>query len=326
MAKLKLEYITSYSANQYKFLPMPYMLIEHMAYKQLGSGPKILYTLMLNRLALSESNKERFTDEKGRLYIIYTVDQVMKAMNCSKPTAVKYIGELVEFGLIERVRSGQGKAARTYVKDFASAQCISMQDDCIEDESQRLKNFTSRSKEILPLEVKEFNPSNTDNSNTDNSLSSRQGIDDDRCAYGIRSNVYLSEREYKLLKDDYDTNLDKIINIISDRIDGSHRRISNYYNYIKKVAETEGFKSKKILEIEKKEHEQRLIKAVKREVKLGFTPGEDVRYLFTEAEFEKLKDQAHMNYLKNNGIDPNKFDNDKKMSSLEDVMNSLFNK
>jgi predicted transcriptional regulator len=38
-------------------------------------------------------------------------------MNCSKKSAIKYLAELEEFGLIERKKQGLGKPTLIYVKN-----------------------------------------------------------------------------------------------------------------------------------------------------------------------------------------------------------------
>ena len=57
-------------------------------------------------------------DEEGRVYIIFTLTAIRKAMYCSEKSAIKYLTELEEFGLIERIRQGLGKPSLIYVKNF----------------------------------------------------------------------------------------------------------------------------------------------------------------------------------------------------------------
>ena len=48
-------------------------------------------------------------DDEGRVYIIFTLTTIRQAMNCAEKSAIKYLTELEEFGLIERIRQGFGK-------------------------------------------------------------------------------------------------------------------------------------------------------------------------------------------------------------------------
>ena len=267
MKRLNLTYIDDYAANQYAFLPMPYLIIRHPAYKDLGYGEKILYTLMLNRLALSNqvSNKEKYSDANGRIYIIYTVDQVCEELNCSNKTAVEFLKNLTAIGLIERVRQGQGKPSLTYIKDFASVQyensdANNMTSVGIEKnkKEQKCRNYTSRSVETTSLEVKKLHSSNIDNSNTNyNNLS---------IYLGQHKNICLSKKHKDRLLEEYGNSFDHLISEVSDRIFARTEEtpIGNYYRYIKTIAQTLGIKTveelKAIEERKRRDDEMRVKK------------------------------------------------------------------
>ena len=75
--------------------------------------------LMLDRMALSIRNN--WVDNEGKVYIIFTLEQVMEYMNCGKDKGVKILAELDTdkgIGLIERVKRGLGKPTIIYVKSF----------------------------------------------------------------------------------------------------------------------------------------------------------------------------------------------------------------
>ena len=124
--------------------------------------------------------KNGWLDEENRAYIIYSVDHVMEDLGCSKPTCIKIMKELDSengIGLMEKKRRGLGKPDIIYVKNFASAE---EKEGGNTDNLAEVKNlyfreeknftsgskktelqegkeenpFTSRSKEILPQEVK----------------------------------------------------------------------------------------------------------------------------------------------------------------------------
>ena len=74
---------------------------------------------MLDRMALSIRNN--WVDNEGKVYIIFTLEQVMEYMNCGKDKGVKILAELDTdkgIGLIERVKRGLGKPTIIYVKSF----------------------------------------------------------------------------------------------------------------------------------------------------------------------------------------------------------------
>ena len=66
--------------------------------------------------------KKGWDDEEGRVYIIFTLEDVTETLGYRKEKAIKLFHELDTkkgVGLIERVRQGQGRPALIYVKNFA---------------------------------------------------------------------------------------------------------------------------------------------------------------------------------------------------------------
>jgi hypothetical protein len=112
------DYYYGQASETFSFYMIPKSLITDKKFSNLSSDSKILYGLMLNRMSLSRKNN--WFDEHNRAYIFYTVEQVMDDMSCSNKSAGKYINELVEAGLIEKLRQGQGKPSIIYVKNFLS--------------------------------------------------------------------------------------------------------------------------------------------------------------------------------------------------------------
>ncbi len=156
------DYFYGAEGDQYSFLVLPKTLIKDERFSRLSASAIILYCLFLERNALSQKNS--WFDEENRAYIIYTRDQIMEDMNCSAPTAAKMVDELARFGLIEKVRRGLGKPDIIYVKNFnrmMEGESAASQ-EVKEIDFQKLKKFTSGSKETLPQEVKDFYPNNTD--------------------------------------------------------------------------------------------------------------------------------------------------------------------
>ena len=69
----------------------------------------MLYGLMLDRMSLSMKNG--WLDEENRVYIIYTLENIMEDLNCGKDKGVKILAELDTvkgIGLIERKKRGLG--------------------------------------------------------------------------------------------------------------------------------------------------------------------------------------------------------------------------
>jgi len=111
------DYFYGAQAEQFSFYRVPKVLFTKEQFKQLSAEAKILYGIMLDKLDLSVKNK--WVDEKGRVYIIYTIEQIMADMNCADQKASKLLDELEKkCGLIERKRQGLGKPNLIFVKNF----------------------------------------------------------------------------------------------------------------------------------------------------------------------------------------------------------------
>lgn len=124
---LKFDYYYGVQSEQFSFYRIPRLLIKDQHFKGLSSDAKLLYGLMLDRMALSMKN--HWLDNENRAYIIYSISNVMEDINCSKPTCVKIMKELDSFGLIERKRKGLGKPDIIYVKNFAVLEDSQEQDE-----------------------------------------------------------------------------------------------------------------------------------------------------------------------------------------------------
>lgn len=67
--KLELDYYYGMEADQFSFIRVPKILMKDDRFRQLSSDAKLLYGLMLDRMALSIKNE--WLDESNRVYIIY---------------------------------------------------------------------------------------------------------------------------------------------------------------------------------------------------------------------------------------------------------------
>ena len=116
---LKFDYYYGIEAEQFSFYRVPRLLIKDERFKGLSSDAKLLYGLMLDRMALSMKNG--WLDDENRAYIIYTIENIREDLGCSKEKAVKVLAELDSakgIGLVEKIRRGLGKPDIIYVKNF----------------------------------------------------------------------------------------------------------------------------------------------------------------------------------------------------------------
>lgn len=113
------DYFYGRETEQFAFYQIPKVLITDERFADITMDSKFLYSLLLDRSALSAKNG--WLDEEGRVYIYYTLEQIMADMHCANQKATKLLKELeTKAGLIERQKQGQGKPTRIYVKDFAT--------------------------------------------------------------------------------------------------------------------------------------------------------------------------------------------------------------
>ena len=116
---LKFDYYYGAEAEQFSFYRVPRLLIKDRRFKGLSSDAKLLYGLMLDRMALSMKNG--WFDDENRAYIHYTVENIMEDLGCARATCAKVLAELDSkkgIGLIEKKRQGLGKPDIIYVKNF----------------------------------------------------------------------------------------------------------------------------------------------------------------------------------------------------------------
>ena len=164
---IKFDYYYGIEAEQFSFYRVPRLLIKDARFKELSSDAKLLYGLMLDRLALSIKNG--WLDEENRVYIHYTMDSIMEDLGCAKEKCAKVLAELDSkkgIGLIEKKRQGLGKPDIIYVKNFATLDTGKEPENPDNADSsaevrksnfKRFDNQTSRSSEIELQEVRKPN-------------------------------------------------------------------------------------------------------------------------------------------------------------------------
>lgn len=159
-------------SEQFVFYRTPKVLYTEPEYEQLSIPAKALYGILLDRESLSD--KSGWVDDLGRIYVYMTNKSICKALHISDKTATKLLKELEEIDLIQRIRQGQGKPTRIYVKNF------------MDMESIRFLSRKSSDSDVVEASVQgseELRPNNTEYNNTDfnnnNLILSGMGCDHD---------------------------------------------------------------------------------------------------------------------------------------------------
>ena len=119
MATMHFPYFYGHESEQFAFYRIPKRLITEPCFRGISTDAKLLYGLMLDRMELSLKNG--WLDAEKRVYIYFVLEDIQTLMQCGHEKAVKLLAELDSekgIGLIERVKQGQGKPTKIYVKQF----------------------------------------------------------------------------------------------------------------------------------------------------------------------------------------------------------------
>lgn len=137
------------------FYQFPQWLLNE-PYNRLGDKAKMMYMLLFDRRGLSVKNK--WHDEDGKIYMYFTNEQFMQELSCSEPSIIKAKKELADFGLLKEVRQGINKPNRLYL--FGTKETL----------GQELKKVKHGTKETLGQDLKKVKGINTNNINTNISI------------------------------------------------------------------------------------------------------------------------------------------------------------
>ena len=143
---MEFDYFYGQQAEQFTFYRIPKVLFTDSRFWNVSTDAKLLYGILLDRMNLSARNG--WTDDAGRVYIIFTLEETMAALNCGDNNATKLYNELEKkCGLIERKRQGLGKPNLIYVKNFIG--CVGGSD------RTRFKNRENNDSEVGQVPILE---------------------------------------------------------------------------------------------------------------------------------------------------------------------------
>ncbi|MDY3110151.1 MAG: replication initiator protein A, partial [Lachnospiraceae bacterium] len=158
--KITYSYYTSAQASQNSFFRLPRALYEKECFRGLSNDAKTLYALMLDRMSLSLANE--WLDEDGKVYINYSLEDIMTTLNCGKTKAVALLKELDSesgIGLIEKKNMGIAKASVFYVMNFVCEEEISEEEVCseiIEVDNEAVDNSVPRVRNMNSVDTPVF--------------------------------------------------------------------------------------------------------------------------------------------------------------------------
>ena len=145
-----------------RFYQLPKELFENPIYKEVSAEAKVLYTMVKDRMLLSEKNKEEWEDENGNLYCYFSNESAQKYLNRSEPYIIKLKKELHQAGLILEVRQGVNKPNRIYPLKPKTAK--SGTKNCL---VQELNDIKSGTKNCLVQELNDIKGNDTEYNDTE---------------------------------------------------------------------------------------------------------------------------------------------------------------
>ena len=200
------DYFYEEQSQQFAFYRIPKVLFTDNRFQKISTEGKVLYGLLLDRVSLSRENG--WIDEEGRVYIIFTLNAIRQAMNCAEKSAIKYLTELEDFGLIERIRQGMGKPAIIYVKNFIDQYNLQV---------KTCNNSSSGPVEVPVQDQYNLQPNYTNNNNTDfNNTNPILSGDAERMGY---EQFLKDQLDVEILKQEYPHDremIDGILELILD--------------------------------------------------------------------------------------------------------------
>lgn len=117
---MNFDYYYGAQSEQFSFIRIPRVMITEKMFSELSLQAKMLYSILLDRMALSRKNS--WFDDENRVYIIYPIMEIQSDLGFSKKKAMDYLTELETFGLVEKKKRGFGLPSIIYVKSFMTTE------------------------------------------------------------------------------------------------------------------------------------------------------------------------------------------------------------
>ena len=205
------DYFYGQQAEMFAFYRVPKVLFTEDCFWNVSTDAKLLYGILLDRMNLSARNG--WLDEEGRVYIIFTIEEIKGALGCAEKKAVKLLDELEKkCGLIERKRQGLGKPNLIYVKNFISGSVERQFLNCQKDNSGVVKNTIQ---ELSKAQGNNTDIKNTEFSDTDSIFpSGNGGMMDENDRYQEYFDYFSDQLSMDLLKKDYPYDSEMLDNIL----------------------------------------------------------------------------------------------------------------
>ena len=118
-APVYLDYFYGDEVKIDSFYRLPRVFLTNEFYSDISTEIKVLYSLMLDRVALSMRNGWR--EDDGRVFIYFTLNDAIRLLHVGKNKAVSLFQQMEKLDLIHRRKQGLGKPARVFLRTLAEA-------------------------------------------------------------------------------------------------------------------------------------------------------------------------------------------------------------
>lgn len=143
------KFYTSQEEITLRFYQTPKALFNNPAYNGLTLGPKLMYSILRDRLDMSIKNN--WKDENGYIYLVFSVEELSDLLEIDRTAVIRYKKKLVEYNLIIDRRLGQGNPNRIYI----------LKPELVNNLDQKSQFATFRSRKLGLQEVAICDPNDT---------------------------------------------------------------------------------------------------------------------------------------------------------------------
>lgn len=205
------DYFYGQQSEQFSFFRIPKILFSQDKFWNVSTDAKLLYGILLDRMNLSARNG--WLDEAGRVYIIFTIEEIKESLGCAEKKAVKLLDELEKKAeLIERKRQGLGKPNLIYVKNFISESVERQFLNCQNDNSATFQNTIQ---DLSKAQGNNTDIKNTDLSDTNSIFPSENcGKENGNEEYQQYYQYFYEQLGIEYLQQDYPYDVDRLENIL----------------------------------------------------------------------------------------------------------------
>lgn len=205
------DYFYGQQSEQFSFYRIPKILFSQDKFWNVSTDAKLLYGILLDRMNLSARNG--WLDEAGRVYIIFTIEEIKESLGCAEKKAVKLLDELEKKAeLIERKRQGLGKPNLIYVKNFISESVERQFLNCQNDNSATFQNTIQ---DLSKAQGNNTDIKNTDLSDTNSIFPSENcGKENGNEEYQQYYQYFYEQLGIEYLQQDYPYDVDRLDNIL----------------------------------------------------------------------------------------------------------------